>query len=178
MDIDQVKADSQASAGTRRLFKAIRRIARANDLHSRVLAKATGLTMPQLVVLMGVHEMGEVTTAALSAHAELSPATVVTILDNLEERGLVERYRSTLDRRIVHTRLTAAGLALLRRAPDPLDAGFLARFAAIPEARQRQIVRHFTEVADMMHIGDDARIALGAPKSDMSDGLPAGGRER
>lgn len=152
--MNEVKVGDSVTADMRLLLKAIRRIARANDLHSRVLVKATGLTVPQLIILMGVHELGEVTTAALSAHAELSPATVVTILDNLEERGLVERYRSRLDRRIVHTRLTQAGASLLSKAPDPLDSRFLVRFRAMAGAQRGQIVRSFTEVADMMRIDE------------------------
>ncbi|MEP4421915.1 MAG: helix-turn-helix domain-containing protein, partial [Nitratireductor sp.] len=75
----------------RGLMKSIRRVVRATDLQSRALARASGLTTPQLVVLMGVAELGEVTTNALSHYADLSPATVVTILDNLESRAIVER---------------------------------------------------------------------------------------
>ena len=80
--------------------KAVRRIVRAHDLQSRALAKACGLTAGQLAIMRGVAALGEVTSTALSAHADISTATVVTVLDNLEERGLIQRYRSGEDRRV------------------------------------------------------------------------------
>ncbi|WP_346432256.1 MarR family transcriptional regulator [Breoghania sp. L-A4] len=92
-----------------KLFKAIRRIVRAIDLRSREVARAVGLTIPQIVVLQAARDLGKVTTKALSQHADLSAPTVVIILDKLEERGLVVRHRSPIDRRIVHTRLTPEG---------------------------------------------------------------------
>src|SRR5690554_4985244 len=91
------------------LFRSIRRIARAIEIQSRLIDREVGLTLPQLVVLLCVHRLGEVTSRAISREAELSPATVVGILDNLELKGLITRYRSGIDRRIVHTRLTEKG---------------------------------------------------------------------
>ncbi|WP_048648230.1 MarR family winged helix-turn-helix transcriptional regulator [Nitratireductor soli] len=137
----------------RAVEKAIRRIVRANDLQSKALGKQIGLTAPQLVVLNGIAALGEVTTTVLSAHVDLSAATVITILDNLEARGLVERYRSLHDRRVVHTRLTPAGEELARRAPEPLGTGFAARLAQLAPERRGELIAALTAVADMMAIG-------------------------
>lgn len=137
-------------ADMRALMKAMRRILRANDLQSRALARETGLTVPQLVILTGVLELGEVTTNALSDHADLSAATVVTVLDNLEERGLVERYRSTTDRRIVHTRLTPKGRGLVTQTPGLFGTVFARRFAECAESERRDFVASLTRLADMM----------------------------
>jgi DNA-binding MarR family transcriptional regulator len=50
------------------------------------------------------------------AHAtHLDRSTVVTVIDNLERRGLVERRVALHDRRSNAIRLTAAGTALLRK---------------------------------------------------------------
>lgn len=124
----------------RALLKAVRRIARAFDIQSRRIDRAIGLTLPQLVVLTCVGEMGEVTSRAIAAEADLSAPTVVVVLDKLEAKGLVERYRSDRDRRIVHVRLTAKGRGLLSAAPTPLGDGFAARYRALPEAERRAIV--------------------------------------
>lgn len=150
--------DSFANAGRddrfphdelRRIEKAIRRIVRANDLQSRALVKAAGLTSAQLVILSAIRRLGEVTTTALSAEADLSAATVVTILDNLEERGAIERYRSPNDRRVVHARLTPAGSALLDAAPEPLNGIFIARFTALPATRREALISALSELADL-----------------------------
>lgn len=133
---------------------ALRRIIRATDLHSKRLSKESGLTTPQVVVLQAVRDLGEVTTGAVSGRVNLSQATVTTILDRLEGRGLIERYRSTADRRVVHARLTAQGRATLRRAPPLLHERFIEAFARLGDSDQRRIVAALDEVAGMMGAAD------------------------
>src|SRR3546814_18184287 len=86
----------------------------SSDLHSKQLAREVGLTTPQVVLLQAVRDLGEVTTGQLSRRVSLSQGTVTTILDRLESRGLVERYRSAADRRVVHSRHTQLGRASWR----------------------------------------------------------------
>lgn len=128
----------------------LRRIIRATDLHSKRLARDSGMTIPQIVVLQSVRDLGEVTTAQISERVSLSQGTVTSILDRLAERALIERYRSTADRRVVHTRLTAAGRAALRNASPLLHERFLAQFKGLPQRRQREIVKTLHKVAEMM----------------------------
>ncbi|WEX08219.1 MarR family transcriptional regulator [Chelativorans sp. AA-79] len=143
-------AEAVSPDETRLLLKSIRRIVRANDLQSRALARSIGLTGPQLVILMAVAELGEVTTKALAEHADLSPATVVTVLDNLEQRRIVQRYRSGTDRRVVFTRLTLKGQELISHAPGVFGAAFARRFAALPADRRNVLVTSLAELADLM----------------------------
>lgn len=134
----------------RALEKAIRRIVRAHDLQSRALVKASGLTSAQLIILKGVAEMGEVTSSALSDYADISAATAVTVLDNLEARGLVARYRSGRDRRIVHVRLTERGIASLTNAPAALGAAFMERFSRLSAEKRRLAVEAASQLADLL----------------------------
>jgi DNA-binding MarR family transcriptional regulator len=129
---------------------ALRQIIHGTDLHSKRVAKESGLTIPQIVVLQSVRDLGEVTTKRVSRRVSLSQGTVTSILDRLEERGLIERYRSKVDRRIVHTRLTKDGQAALRMAPSLLHERFLEQFEELPERRQQEIVRVLQKVAEMM----------------------------
>lgn len=144
-----------------RVLVAIRRIVHAVDRHSKTVEKAAGLTLPQFVVLAAVRVQGEVTSARLSAAVSLSPATVTLILDNLEARGLVERYRNREDRRVVHSRLTARGAEVLAKAPGFLHERFVQRFAQLPASRQEAMLRTLEEVAEMM--GAPAAPAPAAP---------------
>lgn len=139
----------QQSPELRELLRAIRRIAQALDIHSRRIDREVGLTLPQLVVLTTVRELGEVTSRAISREAQLSPPTVVGILDKLEAKELVERYRSTLDRRVVHTRLTRRGAAVLDSAPAPLGPSLEAAFATLPPRERRDILASFDRVAEL-----------------------------
>lgn len=150
-------------ADVRAIEKAIRRIVRAHDLQSRALARASGLTAAQLVLMRGIAELGEVTSAALSVYADISAATVVTVLDNLEERDLIRRYRSGTDRRVVHTRLTQAGVAALAAAPPLLGEPFLQRLARLDEGKRRRIALAAAELADLLSREADVSGALAPP---------------
>ena len=142
---------------------ALRRIMHASDLHSKRLAREYGLTTPQIVVLQSIREFGETTTSALSANISLSQATVTTILDRLAQRRLIERYRSVVDRRVVHTRLTTTGLRVLKRVPPLLHWQFVEAFRALRVKEQRSIVEVLQQVADMLG-PDAAEASLGAAR--------------
>ena len=164
---------------------ALRRIIRATDLHSKHLSREFGLTTPQVYVLQAIRDLGEVTTGAISRCVNLSQATVTTILDRLEGRGLIERYRSLADRRVVHARLTQQGRRILRKAPPLLQERFVAAFASLKPSDQERIVETLEAVAEMMGAGElDAAplLAVGSPVDD-DDTLdaqkaPAGRRRR
>ena len=137
-----------------RVLISIRQIIRAVDIHSKRLSRETGLSAPQLVVLRAIDELGEVTTRVLSRHVSLSQPTVTTILDRLEAKGLVERYRSQKDRRVVHTKLTRDGKKTLRAAPPLLQEAFTDAFDALPKKRRNDIVSAVSDLAQMMRADD------------------------
>ncbi|MCE2510113.1 MAG: winged helix-turn-helix transcriptional regulator [Alphaproteobacteria bacterium] len=153
---------------------ALRRIIRATDLHSKRLFKLSGLTTPQIVVLQSVRDLGEVTTGRISARVSLSQGTVTSILDRLESRGLIKRYRSVTDRRVVHARLTKPGRAMLRQAPPLLHEQFASAFAALSPSQQEKIIKTLHDVAGMMGAGHlDA-----APLLDIASPSPGGKTDR
>jgi DNA-binding MarR family transcriptional regulator len=143
------------------LLKSIRRIVRANDLGSRALQKSSGLTAPQLAVLTAVGSLGEISTTKIAEHVDLSAATVVTILDNLERHQLVTRHRSSEDRRIVFTRPTKAGVAELAKVQGPFNAAFARRFTMLPPERRRQMTENLAALADLMNAPDGMQPAKG-----------------
>ena len=113
------------------VLKTIRKIARALDIHSRHMNKESGLTLPQLIVLKCVRDLGEPTGSAISREVDLSPPTVLGILDKLAAKGLIERQRPETNRRIVVTRLSEKGAETLDHAPSPLGDTFSRRFFAL-----------------------------------------------
>jgi len=153
------------------LLKALRRIARALELHSRRVNAEIGLTLPQLVVLSAACALGErSTTRAVSDAADISAATVVEILDRLEAKGLIERHRSRADRRVVHTRLTDEGRATLDRAPPLLGARFATALSALAPARRAGLMEGLALLADL---ADPA-----PPAGAAADPAPPPGRSR
>src|SRR5690554_8150413 len=96
---------------------ALRRVIRATDLHSRQLSKTVGLTAPQLLIMQNIRDLGELKISTIARRVSLSQATVTTILDPLESRGLAHRERNEEHKRQVHAHVTDAGKELLERAP-------------------------------------------------------------
>lgn len=73
------------------------------------------MTPGLFAVLVLVEANPGVKQSDLARAVHLDRSTVVSVLDNLERRGLVARHAATHDRRSNALRLTTAGSALLRR---------------------------------------------------------------
>ena len=139
---------------TRSRSRGARRIIRATDLHSRKLGKKTGLTTPQLVIIKAVGDLKDPTVSDIAKAVSLSLATVTTILNRLERNGLVNRVRSSVDRRRVIVTLTEAGQTLKSSAPKPLQDSFVDRFSRLASWEQHSIVASLERVAAMMDADD------------------------
>jgi DNA-binding MarR family transcriptional regulator len=96
----------------------------ANDLRpallrlARELRKETeqlGVTARQATLLWLVKRSPGLSLAELAAEEGISPPALSGHVDRLERAGLLERVRSTQDRRRVGLRLTDEGVRLMRR---------------------------------------------------------------
>ena len=128
----------------------LRRVIRATDLYSKHLAKTMGLTAPQILLLQAIRDKGEVTIGELADGVSLSQATVTTILDRLEKRGLVYRERSVQDKRKVHAYLKDDAIEILKNSPMPLQEHFSRQFSDLQEWEQTMIISSLQRVAHMM----------------------------
>jgi DNA-binding MarR family transcriptional regulator len=138
-----------------RILRALRRITRSTDLHSRKLVQEFKLTLPQLVCLRQLASDGETTASALSRQVSLSQATVTGILDRLEGRKLLTRERSAGDRRRNILKLTAAGRRVVADAPGALQEHFARRLGAMPETEQERLSATLESLADLMEPIDE-----------------------
>lgn len=71
-----------------------------------------GLTEPQFGVLEVLGHLGPLTFTDLSRKKLVSSGNMTCVVDNLEKEGLVERVRSSHDRREILVSLTAKGKKL------------------------------------------------------------------
>lgn len=133
---------------------ALRRVIRATDLHSKHLAKTTGLTAPQILLMQTIRDKGQVTIGELANKVSLSQATVTSILDRLEKREMVYRERSKEDKRKVHAYLTDQASDILKEAPIPLQEHFARQFGDLLEWEQTMIISSLQRVAQMMDAQD------------------------
>jgi MarR family transcriptional regulator, organic hydroperoxide resistance regulator len=96
----------------------LRRTIMAINDYSRKAEKETELTGPQLWAIKIVAKSAPIKVSEVARQMYLHPATVVGILDRLESKGLVQRTRSTEDRRVVEIDLTEQGQAVVSQAPE------------------------------------------------------------
>lgn len=125
----------------KRMTSAVRR------LRGRETQNAGELSYAQYSLLFGLAEGGTMSARDLATSAELAPATVTQMLDNLAARSLVQRVRSSADKRVVLTSLTPRGRELV----EERRAEF--------EVRWREALRGLSE--DELRIATDVLDRLG-----------------
>ena len=81
--------------------------------------RSFGLTQAQFGALECIGHRGPLTLGALCRKRLVSGGNMTVVVDNLERDGLVERVRSTQDRRTIVVRLTPKGKALFVRIFRP-----------------------------------------------------------
>lgn len=96
----------------------LRRVFQVVNEQSKRAMRETGLTGPQLWAIKVIAGHGPIRVSDLAQRLYLHNATVVGIIDRLENQGLVARTRSQEDRRVVMVDLTTHGKALVARSPE------------------------------------------------------------
>lgn len=142
---------------------ALRQILRKTESSAKRLANTAGLTPSQLRVLQVLAERGETSAGDISQLTQLKLATLTSLVDKLEARGLVTRRRCEEDRRRVWVAITGAGGNSLHAAPDLLQDTFQHRFAGLPDWQQSMIVASLEHVASLL----DAENVEAAPILDV-----------
>lgn len=91
------------------------------------------LSIAQMHLMMVLRENGPATVSRLAEDLGISPPSVSSALDRLEEHGLAVRRRDSEDRRVVHANLSSRGRAAAEEA-----CGFRRQ-------KVRHLVGHFDE---------------------------------
>ena len=115
---------------------------------TKELARAFGLTGPQVTALKLLHAMGGMSLSDLSARMSARNSTVTGIADRMERDGLVERQRDENDRRVVRIRLTPRGRALSRQIPVESMEVFGAALRALDPQDRRDLRRILRRLSD------------------------------
>jgi len=110
---------SRASNQSLMLIHRLDRIARRR---SEIALAPMDLRPRHAVALMILRDHGAMTQAALGEALKLDPANLVGLLNELEERQLLDRRRDPDDRRRHIVELTASGSIILARAEEALAA--------------------------------------------------------
>lgn len=129
---------------------ALRQIQRKTELAAKRLAQMAGLTPSQLVVLQILRERDEISAGEVAELTQLKHATISSLVDKLEVRGLVQRRRCDSDRRRVWLDLMPEGRTTLDEAPDLLQETFSQRFDGLPGWHQSMLVSALERVSALL----------------------------
>jgi DNA-binding MarR family transcriptional regulator len=116
-----------------------------------------GLTHAQWVPLFRLLHDECPTVASLARDLQTDPGAMTRSLDRLEAKGLVQRVRSTVDRRVVDLELTDAGRRLAKVVPPVLAEVLNAHLAGFSEAewlQLRQLLRRMLDNGEAMATDD------------------------
>lgn len=81
------------------------------------VARAHGLTGPQVTAIKLLEGVGDLSLSALSERMSAKNSTITGLVDRLERDGLVQRTRSQADRRVTVVRLTPKARRLAEQIP-------------------------------------------------------------
>ena len=114
---------SRPAAIERDTFVALLKVAGELERQSVELLKEHDLSVTQYNVLRILRGAGAdgATCGEIASRLIKHDPDVTRLLDRLERRSLVERARDVADRRVVRTRITATGLAILAELDEPVD---------------------------------------------------------
>ncbi len=130
------------------MFISLQKSADFLGLEAEQLLKPHGLTGTQynvLRILRGAEPEGLACSGIGDRMISHDP-DMTRLLDRMEKRGLITRARQTNDRRVVKTRITPAGLAILKSLDQPVRELHKRQFRHIPAARLKTLARLLEEV--------------------------------
>ncbi|HSN75009.1 MAG TPA: MarR family transcriptional regulator [Anaerolineae bacterium] len=103
--------------------------------------KEDGLTVSQFGVLEALYHMGPMCQTEVAGKILKSTGNLTLVIDNLEQAGLVQRQRDTVDRRFISVHLTPAGEELIARIFRPHVAGVVATMSALTKDEQEELAQ-------------------------------------
>ena len=127
-------------------------------LRSRDQAHAGELTHAQLRSIAALGREKEMTVGEIARSADLTPATVTGMIDHLEAADIVQRTRSTEDRRVCNVSLTPLGWSLLEQKLSEWQAIWEHELADVTEDEIEtavRVIRRVTSIYDSVTPPDD-----------------------
>jgi len=96
-----------------------RLVINSNKRHFKWVEQQTGISGTLVWVLWELSQSPGIRVSELAETMAIHQSTASNLLDKLQEKGLIERDRSTDDQRVVRLYLTRSGESLIKRVPQP-----------------------------------------------------------
>jgi DNA-binding MarR family transcriptional regulator len=148
---EPIRSDEEVASD---ILRALRGILHSITLHSKALARESGLTLPQLAVLRALHQRTtpEATVREVARAVEVSSPTVIGILDRLERLMMVRRVRSTTDRRKVYVQLTELGATRVESLPEQPQDRFVTGVMALDPLSRDLLLKGLQRILELMDV--------------------------
>lgn len=129
---------------------ALRQISNAISAGSRKLAKASSISVSQLIALQEINRAGTLSPSQLAERMSLSRGTITTLARKMETVGLISRAPDSIDKRRHYFSLTPEGRTALADAPELLHEKFTTSFSTLQAWEQAQIISALERVASLI----------------------------
>lgn len=148
----RVKKADVRTAALRDAYITILRTAEALQRQLAELLRPVDLSMAQFNVLRILRGAGAagLSCGEVSERLIRYDPDITRLLDRLEARGLTERTRDARDRRVVLSRITSKGLALLADLDAPVDRLHEAQVGHIDDGRLAALTEVLQEVHERL----------------------------
>lgn len=108
------------------------------------------LNMSEAVVLMRLAKDGVLTMGKLARNGFMNLSTTTVVVDELVKTGLIERNRSSSDRRIVTARLTPKGRQFTKKIERRRREMLKRAFNVISERDVRHVLEAYERIIDAL----------------------------
>ncbi len=130
-----------------KLFVALLRLSDRLAQDAELLIKSHGLTATQYNVLRILRGAGPdgLPCKGIGDRMISRDPDMTRLLDRMEKRQLITRERQTEDRRVIKTRITSAGLEILKKLDAPVDELHKKQFRHIPASKLKVLAEAIEE---------------------------------
>jgi DNA-binding MarR family transcriptional regulator len=116
------------------------------SMHERTLfAKSSGLSMPQLGILMQLHHKGRCGVSEIGERFDITNAAASQLVEKLVQAGYLERTEDLNDRRVKQLNLTS-------KAEKLIESSAQKRFRWLDEITSQLSAEEQTKVAEALEI--------------------------
>ncbi len=123
--------------------------------------KSSALNYTQLHVLEEIYKNKEIKTLEISKLMDISPSTLIGVLDELEKKGLITRERQKNDKRVVVVSATEAGSSKVEQHFTE-DKSFLKNLtASLSQEEKQQFFQLMKKITDSIDQPEKLFIQMG-----------------
>jgi DNA-binding MarR family transcriptional regulator len=122
--------------------------------HFKWIEQQTGISGALVAALWEIHQSPGLRVSDLAEAMAVHQSTASNLMDKLQQKGLIERDRSSDDQRVVRLYLTRQGDTLVKRAPNPARGLLQEALNKLPPATLQTLNRGLAQLMQELNQAD------------------------